>query len=203
MRKLDSCSLWLGNVADVRDLSSVLSVGVLAIIDLAASELPLAPPRDIVYCRFPLVDGPGNPPWIMRNAVATTAAFIQVHTATFRLLLSGHEPFAGRRRHGQLQYHVVVGVGPRTRRRSWCGKALPFVPAHERIASTTSAPSQARYSMIDKINSGTFFFGGRGGGMSSCSDDSSPPRSTGPRGGCFFVLLMSSKKNSASCLSHA
>ena len=33
--------------------------------------------RELVYCRFPLVDGPGNPPWLLRAAVETVAGLLR------------------------------------------------------------------------------------------------------------------------------
>jgi len=68
--------LWLGAAAEARDLSAVLSLGVLAIVDLALEEPPIPVPRDILYCRIPLVDGSGNRPEIIRAAVGLTSSFI-------------------------------------------------------------------------------------------------------------------------------
>jgi hypothetical protein len=74
--------LWIGHAGDARNLRAVLDAGILALVDLAAAELPVPVTRDLVYCRFPLVDGPGNPSWLLRLAVDTTAALLRARTPT-------------------------------------------------------------------------------------------------------------------------
>jgi protein-tyrosine phosphatase len=39
-------------------------------------------PREIVYCRLPLVDGAGNPPWLLRAAVKLAAGLLRNRTPT-------------------------------------------------------------------------------------------------------------------------
>jgi protein-tyrosine phosphatase len=51
-------------------------------VDVALGETPLAPPRDLTYCRFPLVDGAGNPAWLLRGAAQTAAGFLRSGTPT-------------------------------------------------------------------------------------------------------------------------
>src|SRR5262249_12927016 len=77
MRHVPGLPLCLGHVGDARDLPAVLSAGILAVVDLALTEPPLAVTRELVYCRFPLLDGPGNPPWLLRMAVGTVAALLR------------------------------------------------------------------------------------------------------------------------------
>jgi len=74
--------LWLGNSADARDIKAVLEQRVIAVIDLAMEEPPVSFPRDIVYCRIPLVDGEGNRREIIRAAVDLTASFIEAGVPT-------------------------------------------------------------------------------------------------------------------------
>jgi protein-tyrosine phosphatase len=74
--------LWIGNAHDARDVESVLAAGVRAIVDLAANYPAIQYPRDIVYCRLPLVDGEGNDPAIVRLAIASTAEFIRSKVPT-------------------------------------------------------------------------------------------------------------------------
>lgn len=62
MRRIPDTSLWLGHVGDARNLAALAEGGIEAVVDLAGDESPAALPRDLAYCRFPLVDGPGNPP---------------------------------------------------------------------------------------------------------------------------------------------
>jgi protein-tyrosine phosphatase len=47
------------------------------VVDLALNETPAPICRDLVYCRFPLIDGGGNPTWLLRAAVETVAGFLR------------------------------------------------------------------------------------------------------------------------------
>lgn len=69
--------VWIGNALDLRDVTTALSSGVGAVIDLAANESPVLYPRDIAYCRLPLNDGAENEPAILRLAVSATAEFVK------------------------------------------------------------------------------------------------------------------------------
>jgi len=73
MRRVPGSSLWLGHVGDARDLGVLIESGIEAVVDLAHEEPPLSVSRELAYCRFPLVDGPGNPPWLLRAAIETVA----------------------------------------------------------------------------------------------------------------------------------
>jgi hypothetical protein len=73
----------------IRDLRRVLSAGVLALVDLAANEPPTAVTHELVYCRFPLVDGPGNPPWLLRGVAETTAWLLRSDVPTLVYCGSG------------------------------------------------------------------------------------------------------------------
>jgi protein-tyrosine phosphatase len=70
MRRIDNLPLWIGTARDARDIKVVLDHGIEAVIDLALEERPVSPTRDLVYLRFPLLDGLGNPPWLLRAAVS-------------------------------------------------------------------------------------------------------------------------------------
>ncbi len=73
MRQIEGCSLWFGHIGDAANLSAIEAHGIQAVVDLALNESPLVLPRDLTYCRFPLLDGPGNQPWMLRAAVETVA----------------------------------------------------------------------------------------------------------------------------------
>lgn len=77
MREIIPQVLWTGNAREARDVSAVLRLGIVAVVDLAIEEGPIAFPRDIAYCRSPLVDGSGNPRALLKAAVETTTTFIQ------------------------------------------------------------------------------------------------------------------------------
>ncbi len=82
MREVIPGRLWTGNSGDVRDPASVLDADVAALVNLAAEELPPTLPRDILYCHFPLIDGPDNLPAILKIAVDTVAALLREEIPT-------------------------------------------------------------------------------------------------------------------------
>lgn len=82
MRQVPGYQLWLGHVGDARDLRTVISTGILALVDLALNEPPATVTRELVYCRFPLLDGNGNPHWMVRAAVETVTGLLRSRTPT-------------------------------------------------------------------------------------------------------------------------
>jgi len=82
MREVITKRLWVGHTREARDVRDVLGRGVDVVVDLALEEPPLQYPRDIVYCRFPLVDGEGNTPTVLRAAVDVTERFVRDGTPT-------------------------------------------------------------------------------------------------------------------------
>jgi protein-tyrosine phosphatase len=82
VRQVAGSSLWLGHVGDARNLRALLSAGIEAVVDLAANEPPVPVTRELVYCRFPLIDGVGNPPWMVRAAVYLIMELVHVGIPT-------------------------------------------------------------------------------------------------------------------------
>jgi hypothetical protein len=82
MRRIQGYPLWLGHVGDGRDLSGILSARIAALVDLALNEAPVPLTRELVYCRFPLLDGGGNPHWLLRVAVETVAGLLRAGVPT-------------------------------------------------------------------------------------------------------------------------
>jgi hypothetical protein len=82
MRRVPGFSLWLGHAGDVRDIPGLFAAGIVALVDLAIHEPPAPVARELVYCRFPIVDGPGNPPWLLRAAVETVAGLLRGEVPT-------------------------------------------------------------------------------------------------------------------------
>jgi protein-tyrosine phosphatase len=82
MRQFLPHPLWLGHIGDVADLRKVLDAGIVALVDLALNEPPPRIPRDLIYCRFPLVDGAGNHPSLLRAAVRTVAMLLDARMPT-------------------------------------------------------------------------------------------------------------------------
>jgi protein-tyrosine phosphatase len=82
MRQIASYPLWIGHSGDARNLQVLLDVGIEAIVDLAMSEPPIAVTRELIYCRFPLLDASGNHPRLLRVAAETVARFINAQIPT-------------------------------------------------------------------------------------------------------------------------
>lgn len=89
MRPIAESSLWLGHVGDVHDLRAVLATGIFAVVDLALNEPPATVTRELVYCRFPIVDGIGNPPWLLRAAVDCVAGLLHSRTPSLVYCANG------------------------------------------------------------------------------------------------------------------
>jgi protein-tyrosine phosphatase len=74
--------LWRGHAGDGRDYPAIHRAGIRALVQLAAEEPPDCPPRDIVYCRFPLVDGSGNRFDVLCLAVDSVTHLLRSKTPT-------------------------------------------------------------------------------------------------------------------------
>jgi len=89
MREIVPQLLWLGNRKDARDTTGLLDSGITAVVDLAVEELPAQLTREMVYCRFPLLDGVGNRPWLLYAAICATAGLIRKRVPTLVCCGSG------------------------------------------------------------------------------------------------------------------
>jgi len=77
MRQILPYPIWLGNAGDGQDPKAILDAGIQAVVQLAAEEPPLQLPRDLMFCRFPLVDGPGNDAKLVILAVTAVGNFLE------------------------------------------------------------------------------------------------------------------------------
>jgi protein-tyrosine phosphatase len=82
MNQIKPYPLWLGHAGDVRNFRSALDAGIQALVDLSREEPPADPPRELIYCRFPLLDGVGNDEGLLGLAVSTLASLIRMHIPT-------------------------------------------------------------------------------------------------------------------------
>jgi protein-tyrosine phosphatase len=82
MREVVPKLLWLGTALDARDLRRLYENQIAAVVDLAIEEPPAVLGREIIYCRFPLIDGAGNPGSLLHLAIQTTAALLQDSVST-------------------------------------------------------------------------------------------------------------------------
>jgi hypothetical protein len=74
--------LWIGNCADGRNVDGLRSLGIEAVVDLAAEEPSASLPRDFVYFRIPLVDGGDNTDVVIRLAVEAARLSVQAARRT-------------------------------------------------------------------------------------------------------------------------
>lgn len=75
-------TLWLGNAGDLRDRHELFRLGIAAVVDLAIEESPAPPGHETIYCRFPLVDGVENAPWLIRAAIDTAVMLLREKVPT-------------------------------------------------------------------------------------------------------------------------
>jgi hypothetical protein len=80
MNQIKPYQLWVGHAGDGRALREALDRGIRAVVQLAVEELPLQFPREVVYCRFPLLDGTGNDPGLLQLAINSVATLLQQGT---------------------------------------------------------------------------------------------------------------------------
>jgi hypothetical protein len=77
MRPIPPHALWIGHAGDGRDFRHILDEGIEAVVQLAEEEPTLPLPRELLYCRFPLIDGPGNAPNVLNLAITTVANLLE------------------------------------------------------------------------------------------------------------------------------
>ena len=76
MRRIDGYPLWIGTARDARDIKGVLDAGIEAVVDLAMEEPPVRPTRELIYLRFPLIDGDGNRPRMLRTLMKAVGELV-------------------------------------------------------------------------------------------------------------------------------
>ena len=82
MNQISHYRLWVGHAADGRAVNEILAHDIRAVVQLALEEVVLRLPREIAYCRFPLVDGDGNDAVVMGLAIDVVAALITAQVPT-------------------------------------------------------------------------------------------------------------------------
>jgi hypothetical protein len=74
--------LWVGHAGSGLDYKPVFDAGIEALLQLAAEEPPPLPPREVVCCRIPLVDGGGNREQLLRLAIGTVGSLMRLRIPT-------------------------------------------------------------------------------------------------------------------------
>lgn len=82
MNQIVPYSLWVGHAGDGRNAAMLFGIGIQAVVQLAVEEPPLQLPRELIVCRFPLIDGAGNDEHLLRTAITSVAALVQQEFAT-------------------------------------------------------------------------------------------------------------------------
>jgi hypothetical protein len=89
VRQVALFPLWIGNALDAADVRRIHDAGIAALVDLALNEPMPSLTRELIYCRFPLIDGPGNRQELLRLAIQTTSQLIGAGTATLVFCSAG------------------------------------------------------------------------------------------------------------------
>jgi protein-tyrosine phosphatase len=82
MRPITPHRLYLGTALDARDVRRLYELEIAAVVDLALEEKPAVLGREMMSCRFPLVDGAGNAAHVLRAAVEVTKRLIEQQAPT-------------------------------------------------------------------------------------------------------------------------
>ena len=77
MNQIDPYLLHVGHGGDGQDFKTLFDEGVRAVVQLAWEDAPLLLPRELILCRIPLADGPGNRPELLRLAIATIVQLLR------------------------------------------------------------------------------------------------------------------------------
>ena len=62
MNQIMPYPLWIGHAGECRAFAEAFARDIKVVVQLALEEPPLQPPHELVYFRFPLLDGNGNDP---------------------------------------------------------------------------------------------------------------------------------------------
>lgn len=82
MQQISQYPLWLGHAGDGRNVQQLFAAGIRARVELAGEEAPAPTPRDLIACRFPLVDGAGNDEQVLALALRTVAELMRREVPT-------------------------------------------------------------------------------------------------------------------------
>lgn len=82
MRQIEPYKLWVGHAGDGQDFRHIFDAGIEAVVQVAVEEPALPLPRELIYCRFPLSDGPGNSKKLLYLALTTVANLLEKNVPT-------------------------------------------------------------------------------------------------------------------------
>ena len=82
MHGIEPHAIWTGHAGDGRNFRAMLDLGIEALVQLALEEPPVSPPRELLYFRFPLLDGAGNREAVLDLAISTVCSLVQARIPT-------------------------------------------------------------------------------------------------------------------------
>jgi protein-tyrosine phosphatase len=82
MNQISPYQIWVGHTVDEGDFRVIFDTGIQALMQVAIEEMTPLVPRELIYCKFPLVDGTGNRAEVLQLAIKTLAALITQHIPT-------------------------------------------------------------------------------------------------------------------------
>lgn len=82
-------ALWLGHARHGERFEDMFAAGIRAVVYVAAEEAPVAAPRDLITCRFPLLDGAGNRSELIFLAISTLATLLKLHIPSLVVCSTG------------------------------------------------------------------------------------------------------------------
>jgi protein-tyrosine phosphatase len=74
--------LWIGHGGEGHDFPPIFAAEIEAVVELAVEEPTFPSRRDMIACRFPLLDGAGNRPELLALAIRTVAGLIAARVPT-------------------------------------------------------------------------------------------------------------------------
>jgi hypothetical protein len=79
MTQIQPYPLWIGHKGEGSDFRALFGLGIKALIDVALEEPAVQTPRELIYGRFPLLDGSGNRGELLFLAISTVATLVKMH----------------------------------------------------------------------------------------------------------------------------
>lgn len=76
MNQVAPYPLWVGHGGEGHAFPRIFEEGIEAVVELAAEEPAYPSRRELIACRFPLIDGAGNRPELLALAIRTVAGLI-------------------------------------------------------------------------------------------------------------------------------
>ena len=70
MNQIKPYSIWVGHAGDGSAFTEIFANEIRAVVQVAAEEAAIQPPRDLIFFRLPLIDGTGNDPDMLQLAIS-------------------------------------------------------------------------------------------------------------------------------------